>query len=1073
MSRLLINQYYTNLDNLIKSGSSRSQNSLRRAFANLLNEYCKSRNFTLVDDLYYQTKLGTKIRIDGIIKDSLRLDWGYWESKDTKDNLDLEIEAKISKGYPTDNILFEDTNTAVLYQNHQEIMRISMKDRDALNRIINLFLDYERPEVTSFRTAIQTFNEDLPTILNTLRDLVMWAISPENNSANLLKIAHPTEFKKKFEQFLELCKESINPDITQDDIREMIIQHILTEDIFINIFNEGQFHRENNIAKALHELIDTFFTGDLKRNTLKTIDSYYTVIIRTTSQIIDYQEKQKFLKVVYENFYQAYNPKAADRLGIVYTPNEIVNFMIESTDYLLEKHFNKLLGDSGVEILDPATGTGTFITKLIDYLPSHQLRYKYQQEIHCNEVSILPYYIANLNIEYTYQQKMGEYLEFKNICLVDTLDHTPNPPSRRGIKNDRKISIIIGNPPYNANQQNENDNNKNREYPTIDKRIKETYIKESTAQKTKLYDMYARFIRWGSDEISDNGIIAFVTNSSFINARTFDGFRKVVSQEFDDIYVIDLGGNIRGGDKSGNVFNIMVGVAITFFVKNSNKESNTGQIYYYKLPQNNAKDKLDFLAKSKLQDIEFNRIIPDKQHNWINLTDNDFDSLLPLANKETKLAKNTPSERAVFKLYSLGVITNRDEWVYDFSLENLTEKMTYFFNEYNQVVTKNSETNLLDTKLSSNIKWTRKLKKQLRKSKKLYFENDYLKICLYRPFINKRIYYNKDVNEMQYQLPKIIPNQDSENILILLSGTSSSKPFSVLVTQEIFCLDTLEKTQCLPLYRYENGEKTENITDWSLEQFRNYYQEKAPLSKRGWEVQITKQDIFYYVYAVLHNPKYRQKYELNLKREFPRIPFYDDFYQWVNWGKKLMNLHLNYETVKPYQLKRVDLPPLTPPFKGRELELPPLTPPFKGRELELPPLTPPFKGRELELPPLTPPFKGRELELPPLTPPFKGGNFQLKTKLKVDKTNGKIIIDEVTTLENVPDIAWKYQLGNRSAIEWILEQYKEKKPKDQTIAERFNNYRFADYKEQVIDLLMRVCTVSVETVKIIQEISKI
>jgi len=366
---------------------------------------------------------------------------------------------------------------------------------------------------------------------------------------------------------LTLCQDSINQKINRFDIREMIIQHILTEEIFLTVFNESQFHRENVVARHLETVVNSFFTAKVRRETLKSIDSYYAVIRREAANINNHHEKQKFLKVVYDNFYKSYNPKAADRLGIVYTPNEIVRFMIESTDYLLEKHFNRLLADENVEILDPATGTGTFITELIEYLPKNRLRAKYQHEIHCNEVAILPYYIANLNIEYTYQQKMGEYEAFSHICFADTLDNLgfehnyqnqqktlflglgEENAARIQAQNQRQISVIIGNPPYNANQQNENDNNKNRDYPEIDEAIKRTYIANSTAQKTKLYDMYARFFRWASNRLSDNGILTFVTNSSFLEARTFDGFRKIVAEEFNEIYIIDLGGDVRKNPK--------------------------------------------------------------------------------------------------------------------------------------------------------------------------------------------------------------------------------------------------------------------------------------------------------------------------------------------------------------------------------------------------------------------------------------------------------------------------------------------------------------------------------------------
>jgi predicted helicase len=457
-----------------------------------------------------------------------------------------------------------------------------MRDAEALDIAINAFINYLRPEVRDFRDAISHFQEDLPTILTTLRSLI-----DQQSISNQL-------FQQARDEFLRVCQESINPKISLENIREMMIQHILTEDIFINIFNESQFHRENNIACQLQAVIETFFTGATKRNTLSTIERYYAVIRRIAANIYNHHEKQKFLKAVYENFYIAYNPKAADKLGIVYTPNEIVRFMIESTDYLLHKHFGKILADKDVEILDPATGTGTFITELIEYLPKAQLPYKYEHEIYCNEVAILPYYIANLNIEFTYEQKMGNYGGFHNICLMDTLDHTVFADKQLDLfsmtventarikrQNDRKISVIIGNPPYNAKQENFNQNNANRYYKSIDDSIKETYIKQGKSQnQIVVYDMYTRFIRWASNRLSKNGIISFITNSSFIDAKAFDGFRKVVGQEFSEIYVIDLGGNVRTNPKlSGtvhNVFGIQTGVAISFLVKKSENDQFEG-----------------------------------------------------------------------------------------------------------------------------------------------------------------------------------------------------------------------------------------------------------------------------------------------------------------------------------------------------------------------------------------------------------------------------------------------------------------------------------------------------------------
>ncbi|MEN8220062.1 MAG: type ISP restriction/modification enzyme [Pseudomonadota bacterium] len=982
MSRLQIQNYHSEVEKIIQYGGSRKETSIRVAFQNLLNGYCSAKNFILIPELEYRTKHNTTVYPDGTVKDALRLPWGYWESKDIDDDLDKEIQNKFAKGYPNDNILFEDSQTAVLIQAGQEVQRVSMADAEKLDALLTNFINYERPEVQYFRQAIECFQTDLPTVLNTLRQTL-----DRQDKTN-------QKFQATFKSLFTLCQQAINPKINAFDIREMIIQHILTEDIFLTVFNESQF---NIIAQQLEAVVNSFFIGKVRRETLKSIESYYAVIRREAANIANHHEKQKFLKVVYENFYKSYNPKAADRLGIVYTPNEVVQFMIESTDYLLDKHFNRLLADENVEILDPATGTGTFITELIEYLPKNRLRAKYLNEIHCNELAILPYYIANLNIEYTYQQKMGEYEEFPHICFVDSLDNEENA-ARIQAQNKRNILVIIGNPPYNANQQNENDNNKNRDYPEIDAAIRRTYIANSTAQKTKLYDQYVRFFRWASNRLSENGILAFVTNSSFLEARTFDGFRKVVAEEFNDIYVVDLGGDVRKNPKlsgtKNNVFGIQTGVAISFMVKRQGASS--CQIHYVRRPELEiAADKLAFLRTSKFNEIDFDRIMPDKNHNWLNIADNDFDELLPLVNKETKLAKSEKEERAVFKLFSLGVVTARDEWVYDFNEQNLIEKVKFFCDFYQQEQTRWDKS---DKKFSINdfvdrtLKWTSELEAHFVKNSSIEYNPNCLRQGLYRPFVKKPLYFDEIIIHRLYQLNSIFGIGKPEyNRLICVNV--GNKPFNVLVAAFIPDYHFNGDANCLPLYRYKDGNRTDNITDWGLNQFRTHYQDNT----------ITKENLFHYTYAVLHHPAYRQKYALNLKREFPRLPFYEDFHQWVAWGKQLMDLHLNYETVQKYPLKR------------------------------------------------------------------DKANAQNKPKLKADKDAGKIHLDAITSLQGVPTQAWEYKLGNRCALEWILDQYKEKKPRDKTIAEKFNNYRFADYKETVIELLQRVCTVSVETMVIIGE----
>ena len=491
-----IERYQADKQRFIEFGGSDSEQNIRRAFANCLDAYCRDHRekLALVDEL--GAALGN--RPDGTVKDSLQMNRGYWEAKDSQDDLDDEIQKKFNRGYPRDNIIFEDSQTAVLFQNREEAMRVDMSRPGELHRLIKAFLDYELPDIEEFRRAQQQFKADLPTVIGNLREAVEEA---EANNA---------DYRTASAAFLELCRQSIGPAVTSADVREMLLQHILTKEIFLSIFRETQFHRENNIASQLEVVEFTFFTGEVKREAIDRLRAYYSAIGRAASGIDDYAEKQQFLKAIYEDFYQAYNPAAADRLGVVYTPNEVVDFIIRGADHLLQKHFNRRLSDGNVQILDPATGTGTFVTNLISYLADsgepdamERLEHKYLNEIHANEVAILPYYIANLNIEYTYREKTGRYLKFPNLVFVDTLDNmdwqgatgdavarqasfnlgglTTENWARVQEQNEKTISVIIGNPPYNANQQNENDNNRNRVYPDIDQRISNTYIFKSGA----------------------------------------------------------------------------------------------------------------------------------------------------------------------------------------------------------------------------------------------------------------------------------------------------------------------------------------------------------------------------------------------------------------------------------------------------------------------------------------------------------------------------------------------------------------------------------------------------------------
>ncbi|TAH19884.1 MAG: DNA methyltransferase [Cytophagales bacterium] len=1114
MSIARINQYYNEIHEAQQFSGSKKETSIRRYFAELLNFFAKEKHLRLVDEIKIPNS--TK-QPDGVLIDIFKYRYGYWEAKDLQDDFEKELNNKIKIGYPTENLLFENSKKAMLIRGDVR-ETCDMTDAKALQALLLKFVSFEKKEAKDFKEAVEIFRNEVGEIARVLKKMIENFVGTEQNLIDTEKV-YNKEFVIAHSELFELCKLSINPTIAKSDINEMIVQHILTGDIFRTIFDDAQYLDENNIAMALNKIEKSFFTGNLKRSTLQAIQPYYRAIKGQAAALLAHEEKQDFLKTIYENFYQAYNPKGADKLGIVYTPSEIVNFMLDSTEYLLEKHFDKTLSDKGVEILDPATGTGTFITHLIKKLSPHTLKYKYEHELHANEVAILPYYIANLNIEYIYRQKMGEYCNFNNICWVDTLDNTDAlayKNQQKGLfkdtsmlenyqriqnQNSRPLTVIIGNPPYNANQQNENDSNKNREYyfnypkkeGGVDGRIKETYVAYSQATKTKVYDMYARFYRWASDRMKNDGIIAFVTNRSFIDSGTYDGFRKCIRDDFDFAYILDTQSDVRKNPKiagtTHNVFGIQTGVAIMFLIKkqSENQEKLPCKIFYHTLTDEQTKiEKLQWLKDNPFPSVPFERIQPDENNHWINLSVSDFKTLLPIIQSDNE---NKEDEK-LFHISTIGVNTARDEWVFDFSKGNLEKKIAFFVKKYNEILEQqfvddgdktwrkylkkhkdkngngkngNGKPQLVNEpeNWDTSIKWSESLKNYfLRngflKDKKIKIIKKQVLEANYRPFTKQFYYANQILSDRltRNHYAMFGENLDKDNKVICFSGLHSSKPFQSLAVNKIMNFDFLEKTNCLPFYTYlENGERVENITDWGLAEFQQKYS-PTPALPKGDGVRtppsgvggLSKLDIFHYIYAVLHSPAYRKTYELDLKREFPRIPLYDDFWKYAEAGKKLMDLHINYESVMTNDKSQLLL-------ERKDIELAKFLEKLRGKK---PPPAP--EGGVF----------GSKEKIAPFEEEIKEPKIKFNPILKIK--DGNIEIDELTMLCGIPTQALAYKLGNRSAIEWILDQYKPYKSDDKTIQEQFNNYNFADYKEEVIELLQKVCYVSVETIKIVGEL---
>jgi len=1015
-----IENYYKYLEKL--KFQTDNEQGLSSAFLQLLQNYASEKNFIIIAE----ARLENGLRPDGTVRNDLRLPVGYWEAKDSKDNLAEEIAKKLKLGYPTNNIIFEDTENIVLIQNGETIFDTKLSDKEKLHEVIESFLDFEPPEIKNFTEALEKFAEDVPNIIEAIQEKIEKEASQE--------------FKDAFNKFEINIRTFINDSISKSDIVEMLIQHILTEDIFSKVFQDFDYHKHNKLSLTLQKLESMLLGENNRKVFLRGIRYYYSALETLFLELDDYREKQNLLIVVYEEFYKALNPKKADTLGIVYTPLEIVDFMINTTDKLLKNYFQKELKDEKVAILDPATGTGTFTTQIIEYLPKEILDKKLDNEIFANEISLLPYYIANLNIEYLYFKRTGKLREFKNIVLGDTLniptermwkkgkelekkakneeaslffDNVKTKPKDFGfrenydrVKAERKtdFTVIIGNPPYNANQQNENDNNKNKTYEILDMLVKEDYVKTSSAQKTKVYDMYSRFYRWGTDRINKKGMITFITNSSFIDSKTFDGFRKTVFKEFSEIYVIDLGGNVRKNPKlSGtrnNVFGIQTGVAIMILIKR--RVTKSCKLWYLNPfdELEHKTTKLDWLkdnCKTSISDLKFKEIIPDKKGNWLNQTENDWDDLLPMGTKECKLGKN---ENAIFKLFSLGVATNRDEWVYDFDKKNLEEKVRFFIQEYNNYIQlwENSDKseNIHNFIYSQNpsIKFTSELENYVKHTKKLEFLDSRIYKSLYRPFLNKSIYFADKITHRKYLQAQIFSQNDSENISIGVSN-GSRLDFTTMSSKSVvnLALFSLDPTQTFPLHIFKDSNKVENITNFALEEFNKHYgfEIKYNLGTDSYdEVQISKLQIFNYIYAVLHFPEYRKKYEINLKQDLPRIPLYKDFDKFAGIGKQLLDLHTNFENAPEFEIN--------------------------------------FGNIEYS--------------------DFKSKSF----------------------LNFFPKDAFEYKLGNRSALEWVIDGYKEKKPKDPTIRESFDKYCFSDYKDEVLSLLKKITSVSLQTLILVKRL---
>jgi len=877
-----------------------------------------------------------------------------------------------------------------------------------------------------------------------------------------------SDASKFFQDFLLEVRDDLNESVTESDAIEMLAQHLITRPVFDALFENHAFVEQNPVSAAMTEVLSVIDEAQVEREA-KQLEGFYSSVRRRASGVTDPQARQKLIVELYDKFFRTAFPRATQMLGIVYTPVEIVDFIIRSVDEVLRAEFKQSLGSEGVHILDPFVGTGTFITRLLQsgLIAPEDLERKYREEIHANDIILLAYYIAAINIETVFhaEAKKDEYLPYEGICLTDTFAlhegddelsfYMKDNTDRRERQKETDIRVIMGNPPYSAGQKKEDDNAKNVVYSRLDQRIRSTYAERSEAGLLQnLYDSYIRAIRWGSDRLGEAGVMAYVSGSAWIERSFADGLRKCLAEEFASIHVFHLRGDIRKNMLSGglagegqNVFGqgTMTGVAITVFVKNPDAEKQ-GHIFFHDIG-----DYLD--RKQKLGIIEhfgsirgigevdgWTKIMPDEHGDWLDHRDPGFDAYPKIGDKKNK------TRQVLFGNYSLGVVTNRDPWCINPSKSALAENIRATIDFYNAELerwidvednARNSRTTLpkVDDFVSTDpkkISWTRALKQDLQKQKSLNLSDGQFVPCVYRPFTKQWQFYSRRLNEMVYQMPRIFPDSELPNRAIAVTGKGGRSGFSVLMVDALPNLHTVDTGQCFPFWLYEKTAPTEDslftgsddnsncrreaITDYGLERFQSAHPDEA----------ITKEDIFHYIYGLLHSEDYRSRYAANLTKELPRIPCInrvEDYRAFRDAGKRLGELHVGYESVEPHAL--------TLEIDAKQIEA------------------------NLEA----------AYRVTKMRHPGSGKN----------KDRSTVIYNAHVTIRDIPEGAWDYVVNGKPALQWVMERQCVQTDKASGIVSDANRYAIETVGDPryPLNLFLRVVAVSLETMKIVRALPEL
>ena len=881
-------------------------------------------------------------------------------------------------------------------------------------------------------------------------------------------IEEDQKHKEIFANFLKGLQKNINPSITQQQAVDMLSQHIITKPVFEALFDGYSFVKNNPISVSMQSMLDLLEDQSFDKDA-EQLQKFYDSVRMRASGIDNAEGKQRIIIELYDKFFKTAFPKMVEQLGIVYTPVEVVDFIIHSVNDILIKEFDRSISDENVHILDPFTGTGTFITRILQsgLIKDKDLDRKYLNELHANEIVLLAYYIATINIENAYHDATldpddgigkEKYTPFDGIVLTDTFqlgetdasekmfsEMFPQNSERVAKQKKAPLRVIIGNPPYSVGQKSGNDNAQNQSYPKLDSKIASTYAARTSAtNKNSLYDSYIKAFRWSTDRLDpkNGGIIAFITNGIWLDNNSMDGFRKDLQSEFSSIYVFNLRGAIRGrsgeaAKKEGkNVFNILTGVAISILVKNTSLLKTDTKIYYNDIGDYLTKDdKINLIKKYKSvgsEIIPWKLLEPNEFGDWINERNSLFNDFIPLGDKEDKKNKIT----FFIPFYSNGLKTQRDAWCYNSDKNklqfNIQNSLKFYSNQLIEIQKQKKLNPTIQIKRfidydATKISWTRALEWDIEKGKEINYASDNIITSIYRPFFKQHLYFSRSLNEMVYQMPKLFPTKDSKNIVISVA-TDLRKDFSVLISNLIPDLSFNASCQCFPLYWYEENTsaqkglfdsgsesdyiRRDGVSDFILERAKIQYGKN-----------VTKEDVFYFVYGFLHSPEYRATFANDLKKMLPRLPLVEevkDFWAFSKAGRKLAELHLNYETVPAYE--GVSLTPTLSKGEGAETD------------------------------------------------------YYRVVKMRFPKKGQKdtIVYNGNITINNIPAKAYEYVVNGKSAIEWIMERYAVSVHKDSGITNDPNDWSLETGKPSYIyDLLLSVINVSVQTVEIVEGLPKV